>query len=147
MYLSVKSTSERMEKIEKKHEALESQIDQLRSFIASLGDIKDIRMRIEGILREHGALRDKLQGLFSSFDSNKRSPSSLSFEGLLTEKANLIEEKISSVLISLEKFKEESIEKIKNPQKELEDTFKVIESERLAQKNTLKQVITHFEGK
>lgn len=147
MYLSVKSTSERMEKIEKKQEMLESEIDQLRSFIASLGDIKDVKMRIECILKEHGIMKDKLQGLFSSFNNRDRSASSLTFEGLLTEKANFIEEKISSLLISVEKIKEENIEKIMNPQKKLEENFRVIEKERKIQKKTLKQVLNHFESK
>ena len=145
MYLSIKSLNNKIKSIEEKYFLIEKEISELRNSLISLANFEDLTTRIQGVIKDQKELKKKLNWFCTNYPKNREIKSG-TFEGILRERSDEIENKVSSVLIELKKLEDVYKGNLFSEEDDISSNFRVIKLEREQQNESILKILSNFQS-
>lgn len=145
MYLSIKSLNNKIKSIEEKYFLIEKEISELRNSLISLANFEDLTTRIQGVIKDQKELKKKLNWFCENYPKNREIKSG-TFEGILRERSDEIENKVSSVLIELKKLEDVYKGNLFSEEDDISSNFRVIKLEREQQNQSILKILSNFQS-
>lgn len=145
MYLSIKSLNNKIKSIEEKYFLIEKEISELRNSLISLANFEDLTTRIQGVIKDQKELKKKLNWFCENYPKNREIKSG-TFEGILRERSDEIENKVSSFLIELKKLEDVYKGNLFSEEDDISSNFRVIKLEREQQNQSILKILSNFQS-